>query len=47
MSRVPRPSAAGLAKHFANAWPDPLFAKLTQLRRRYDPDGILALVPEH
>jgi hypothetical protein len=31
------------AEHFASAWPKDVFEKLTDLRRRYDPDGILAM----
>jgi hypothetical protein len=32
------------ADQLASGWPGPIFAKLTELRQRYDPDGILALM---
>ena len=29
-------------EHYASAWPSATFARLTQIRRRYDPEGIFA-----
>ena len=30
------------AQHYASAWPATTFARLADVRRRYDPDGVLA-----